>query len=161
MADASQVWTDCAKAIEGLDMTAEAQNLLMAMAKLKVPGVDMDMLVASQLRNLAALGASNRAALEGMKAVGKWQEKVLQETMKELSAAASGFAKVGAPQQMVEIEGELFKTAFETAVRDMQEFAEIVTKANREAMEALAERIPKSLDEIKRVLKGPMPPRTE
>ena len=53
------------------------------MAGLKVPGVNMDALVASQRSNLEALSAANLAAMQGVKAVGEWQVKILQETMQQ------------------------------------------------------------------------------
>jgi phasin family protein len=158
MADASQVWTDWVRAVESLDMTDETRKLLLAMAKLKIPGVDMDMLVASQLRNLAALGESNRAVLEGVKAVGKWQTELLQVTMDQLAAATAARAKVTSLQQIGATEAELAKTALETAIREMQELANIVTEANRHAVEAIAERVPKSLEDIQKILKSPTAP---
>ena len=48
---------------------------------------------------------------------------------------------------------ELAKRAFETAVKNMRELADIVNKANEEATRAIVERVPESLDEIKEVLK--------
>jgi phasin family protein len=151
---------DLEMAMRSVDFTGKAEDLFKMLAALKVPGVNMGELVASQRYNLEALTASNRAALEGFKAVGEWQVKILQETMQEMSAAMSARAKVTSPQQMVATEAELAKKAFETAVKAMRELAEIVGKANQEATDAIIRRVPKSLDEIKDVLKLPTPPKT-
>jgi len=124
-------------------------------AGLKVPGVNMDAVVAIQRENLEALSASNRAALAGMKAVGEWQVKILQETMQGLTTAISNLTKGGSPQEIAAAEAELARKAFETAVGEMRELAEIVGKANQQASEAIAKRIPASLNEIKDVLKLP------
>ena len=153
MAKPMQPMQDWGKTLASLDLTKGSEKLLNTLAGLNVPGVDMDALVASQRDNLEALGAANRAALEGAKAVGEWQARILQETMQALTAAASARAKVGTPQQMVATETELAKKAFETAVRSMRELAEIVTQANQKAADAIIKRIPESLDEIKDVLK--------
>jgi len=155
MTDMSKQMSDWLKTMGGLDMTKGSEQLLNALAGLKLPGVNMDALVASQRDNLEALSASNRAAMEGMKAVAEWQVKILQETVKELSSALGGLGKVGSPQQMVAAETDLAKKAFETAVGKMRELAEIVTKANQQATDAIVNRIPASLDEIKDVLKLP------
>ena len=56
---------------------------------------------------------------------------------------------------MIAAETDLAKKAFETAVSKMRELAEIVTKANQQATDAIVNRIPASLDEIKDVLKLP------
>lgn len=129
--------------------------MLNFIASLKLPGVNMDALVASQRDNLEALNASNQAALEGMKAVGAWQAKLLQETMRELTAAIGKLSQSGSPQQLVANESELAKKAFSTAVRQMQELTQIVIQANQQAAAAIARRIPESLGEINDVLKLP------
>ena len=153
MTNQSQPLRDWGKALASLDLTKGPEELLNRLAGLNVPGINMDALVASQRDNLEALSAANRAALEGAKAVGEWQAKILQEMMQALTAALSARAKVTSPQQMVATEAELVKKAFETAVRAMRELADIVTKANQNATDAIVKRIPESLDEIKDVLK--------
>ena len=153
MADASQPLRDWGRAIASLDLTKGAEELLNMLAQLKVPGVDMDALVASQRDNLEALGASNRAALEGMKAVAEWQKKVLKETIEEITGAVGALAKGASPPETLVAQTELANKAFEVAVRQMRELSEIVTKANKEATDAIVKRIPESLEEIKDVLK--------
>lgn len=144
---------ESAKSIVGLDLTKGTEELLNYLAALKVPGVNMDALVANQRDNLEALGVANRAAMEGIKAAAQWQMKVLHETMEELKAAIDGLAKDGSPQDMLVTEADLAKKAFETALSEMRELAEIVTNANKQATEAIVKRIPESLEEIKDVLK--------
>ena len=159
MENVSEPLRDWGKAIAGVDLTKGTEELLNILAGLKVPGVNMDALVASQRDNLEALGIANRAALDGIRAAAEWQVKILQETMQELTAAIDGLVKGGSPQQMVATETELAKKAFETAVSEMRELAEIVTEANKRASEAIVKRIPESLEEIKDVLKIPTAPR--
>ena len=157
MTDLSQQFGDWSKAIASMDVTRSNERMLDMMAALKLPGVNMDALVASQRDNLEALNASNQAALAGMKAIGEWQAKLLQETMRELTTAIGGLAQAGSPKQMVATETELAKKAFATAVGQMQELTQIVIQANQQATAAIARRIPESLGEIKDVLKLPDP----
>ena len=153
MTDATELLNDWAKAIASPDLTKGSEALLNILATLPVPGVDMDALVASQRDNLEALSASNRATLDGFKAVGEWQVKILRETMQELAAAINRLAQIDSPQQLAEMETELARNAFETAVRQMREIGQIVTDANRQAADAIVRRIPESLSEIKDVLR--------
>ncbi len=153
MADLSKLLGDWSQAIASMDVTKGSEELLNIMARLNVPGINMDAVVASQRENLEALSASNRAALAGMKAVGEWQVKILQETMQGLTTAISNLTKGGSPQEIAAAEAELARKAFETAVGEMRELAEIVGKANQQASEAIAKRIPASLNEIREVLK--------
>lgn len=155
MADLSQQLSDWTKAVASMDLTKSSEQLLNFMAGVKLPGVNMDALVASQRDNLEALNASNQAALAGMKAVAEWQGKLLQETMRELSAAIGTLSQSGSPRELVANESELAKKAFATAVRQMQELTQIVIQANQQASAEIAKRIPESLGEIKDVLKLP------
>ena len=159
MMDMSKLMTDWVKAMSSLDVTKGSEQFLNALASLNVPGVNMDALVSSQRQNVEALSAANYAAMEGIKAVGEWQMKILQETMQELTAAMGSLANIGSPQQMVAVETELAKKAFETAVSKMRELAAIMTSANEQATDAIVRRVPRSLDEIREVLKLPQPPR--
>ena len=159
MTDMSKLMTDWFKAMSSLDATKGSEQLFNALASFNVPGVNMDALVASQRQNVDALSAANYAAMDGIKAVGEWQMKILQQTMQELTAAIGSLANVGSPQQMVVVQTELAKKAFETAVSKMRELAQIVTRANQQATDAIVNRIPASLDDIREVLKLPQPPR--
>ncbi len=158
MTDISKPLSDLLKSMASLDVTKGSEQVLGFLAGLKVPGVNMDALVASQRDNLEALSASNRAAVEGVKAVGEWQMQILKETAQELTAAIGGLTKVGSPQEMIAAEADLAKKAFETAVSKMRELSEIVTRANQQATDAIVNRIPASLEEIKDVLKLPQAP---
>jgi len=158
MTDMSKQMGDWLRALSSLDPSKGSEQLLNALASLQVPGVNMDALVASQRDNLEALNAANRAAMEGVKAVGEWQLKILQETIQGMTPTVRGFAKAGSPQQLMAAETELAKKAFETAVSKMRELAEIVAKANQQATDAIVNRVPASLDEIRDVLKLPAPP---
>lgn len=155
MADISDLLSDWSKAIASMDVTKGSEQLLNLIAGLKVPGVNMDALVASQRDNLEALSTANRAALDGMKVVGEWQMKLLQETVQELRTAVDALAKSGSPQDVVAAEVELARKAFEKAVGEMRELAGIVVKANQQATTAILQRIPASLNEIRDVLKAP------
>lgn len=159
MTDMSKLITDWVKAMSSLDVTKGSEQLLNVLASLNVPGINMDALVASQRENVEALSTANRAAMEGIKAVGEWQMTIFQQTMQELTTAMGSLANVHSPQQMVAAETELAKKAFETAVSKMRELAEIVTRANQQATDAIVNRVPASLDEIREVLKLPQPPR--
>ena len=144
---------DFAKSLMDLDVTKGAEEVLNKLAQLQVPGVDMDALVASQRDNLEALSSANRAAMEGVKGVGEWQLKILSQTIDEIGKTAQEMTGVHSPQEMVVEQTELAKRAFETAVTNMRELAEILNKANENASRAIVDRVRESLEEIKEVLK--------
>jgi phasin family protein len=124
----------------------------------KLSGIDLDALVASQKKNLEALTSANRVAFEGLEAVAKQQAEILQETMNEASKVVDQLSKSGSPPDVAARQTELAKSAFERALANMRELAEMVSKANQEASNTVKSRISASLDEIKeyaRKLKSP------
>jgi phasin family protein len=153
MAKTPESLQDFAKSLTDLDMTKGAEQILNQLAELKVPGLDMDALVASQRDNLEAVVKANRAAMEGLKEVGAWQVKILKQALEDISHSATALTKVQAPQNALVEQTEVAKRVFETAVKNMRELADILHKTNEDATKVIVERVPESLDEIKEVLK--------
>lgn len=127
-------------------LVAEFQNLL---KQYKLPGVDTDALVASQKKNVEAIIAANRIAVEGMQKVAKRQAEVFQESMREAQQAVSSITKASSPQDLAAKQTDLMKTAFEKSVATMREIAEILTKTSQEATNTINARITATLEEIR------------
>jgi phasin family protein len=144
-----QSFFDVTKLLKDFDpgkVVAEFSNTL---KQYKLSGVDLDSLVASQKKNLEALTSANRVAFEGLQAVAKRQAEILQETMNEASKAVDQLSKTGSPPEIAAKQAELTKSAFERALANMRELAEMVSKANQDATNTVNARISASLDEIK------------
>ncbi len=58
-------------------------------------------------------------------------------------------SKAGSPPEVAAKQAELAKDAFERALGNMKELADMVTKANQEATSTINSRISATLDEIK------------
>jgi phasin family protein len=118
-------------------------------ADYKLPGVDMDQLLATQRKNIEALTAANQLAFEGMQAVLRRQTEILRQSMEQASSMVSELMAAGAPEDKVAKNAELAKVAFEKALANMRELAEMVAKSNAEAAEVISKRVSESLDELK------------
>jgi phasin family protein len=115
----------------------------------KLPGIEVEAVVASQRKNVEALAHASRAAFEGAQAVAKRQGEILQETMNQTAKSFGTLAEAGSPPEVAAKQAELAKEAFEKALGNMRELAETVTKAQQSAMDTISGRISQSLDEIK------------
>ena len=151
MASGSEAFFDVSKLMKEFDPTKMVGELSNMLKQYKVPGVDVDSIVASQKKNLEALTSANRVAIEGMQAVVKRQAEILQETMNEASKAVDALSKAGSPPDIAAKQAELTKDAFERALSNMRELAEMVAKSNQEATNTINSRISASLDEMKEV----------
>jgi phasin family protein len=137
--------------IPGVDMTKMFGNF-------NLPGVDLQAVMNSQRKNMEALTAANKLALEGMQAVFKRQAEILKQSIEEGSAATREVTTAGSPQASVAKQTDLAKAAFEKALSNAKELSEIVAKANGEAVELLNKRFAGMLDEFRdAVAKGKKP----
>ncbi|GAA0582392.1 phasin family protein [Caenispirillum bisanense] len=122
------------------------------MSEMKVPGVDMDAMVAAQQKNLEALTAANRLAFEGVQALMKRQTELLRQAVEESAAAASGIAGAPSPTEKLVKQTEVAKEAFERAVANAREMSELMAKSNAEVTDLLNRRFAEALDEVKGVV---------
>jgi phasin family protein len=151
MATGPEAFFDVSKLMKEFDPTKMVGELSNMLKQYRLPGVDVDSIVASQKKNLEALTSANRVAIEGMQAVVKRQAEILQETMNEASKAVDALSKAGSPPDVAAKQAELTKDAFERALSNMKELAEMVAKSNQDATSTINSRISASLDEMKEV----------
>ena len=149
MATSPEALFDVSKLIKDFDPTKMVDEFSNFLKQYKLPGVDLDMLVASQKKNLEALTSANRSAFEGLQSIAKRQAEILQETMNEASKAVDQLSKAGSPPELAAKQAELAKGAFDRALSNMRELADLVTKSHEQAMNTINSRISTSLDEIK------------
>ncbi|MGQ0664679.1 MAG: phasin family protein [Pseudomonadota bacterium] len=115
----------------------------------KPPGIDMDKMISSQRRNLEALTQANQVAVEGMQAVAKRQAEIFRQVMEESSQMAKDMLAMGSPEDKAAKHTALTKDAFQRAVSNMRELAEMVAKSNTEAFDVINKRVADSLDELR------------
>ncbi len=116
----------------------------------KIPGFDMQAFMDAQRKNIEALTAANQAAVQGMQAVAQRQAEILSQSMNEVSSIAQQLAgSASNPQEMTTKQAELARKAFEQALANMRELAEMVSKSNTETFAIINKRVTESLQELK------------
>jgi phasin family protein len=121
------------------------------MGDFKVPGVDVETIVANQRKNIDALTQANKLAFEGLQNVVKRQVEILRQTMDEVAQVSKDFSEPSSPQDKAAKQAEFAKDAFERALSNARELAEMIAKANSEAFDLLNKRFTQSLDEAREV----------
>ena len=119
------------------------------MAEFKIPGVDVDSVLATQQKNIQAVTAANQLAFEGMQAVFRRQSEILRQTVEQTTAMVSELMAAGSPEEKVAKQADLVKSAYEKALANMRELAELVARSNTEAAEVISKRVSESLEELK------------
>ena len=143
----TQVQAQAQKAAEEFGRMFSAMPSLPAMPTM--PGVpDMSGWTATVQRNLEALAAANRIALEGAQAVARRQLEIVQQTIGELTETLKTLATTGG-KGLAAPQAEAVKDAYTRAVAHSKELADLMQRANAEAVEVLHKRVAEALDEAK------------
>jgi len=118
-------------------------------SEFKVPGFDIQSLVATQRRNIEAVSHANQLAIEGVQAVMRRQGEILRQMVEESTSSLKDLMATGAPEAKIAQQTDLVKSAFEKALANLRELTEMVAKSNTEAADVLTKRIGESLTELK------------
>jgi phasin family protein len=118
----------------------------------KMPGLDTQALLDAQRKNIEAITAANKLAFEGAQAMARRQAEILTGTMSEMQKAMQELNASGAPEEKIAKQADTAKRAFETAISNIRELAEMGAKSNTEALDVLNKRVSESMEEVKSVL---------
>lgn len=140
---------DMTKVLEAFDPSKFAGEFAKMAERYHVPGFDVEALGESHRRNVEALTAANRAAVDGVRALAKRQAAILQETLDATKDAFGQLGKSGTPQEAAAKHAAIAKEVFETAVANAQELSEMLAKSSAETADVITGRIAEGLDEIK------------
>lgn len=125
-------------------------DMMKMLADFRLPGMpDVEALASAQRRNFEALSAANKVALEGAQAVARRHMEILQQSMSEMTQAMQSMAGASDPQARATKQAEMLKGAYERAVGNMREVAELIQKSNGEALSVLNQRFTEAMDEVK------------
>ena len=132
------------------------EEMMRAFTSMKMPGMpDFQAFADAQKRNLEALTTANKLALEGAQAVGRRNMEIIQQVMSEMTQAMQSLSVTeGSPNAKAAQQAELMRTAYERAVANMQEIAELIQKSNGEAVGVLNRRFAEALEEVKDLVKS-------
>ena len=91
------------------------------MAEFKLPGVDMETVLATQRKNIEALTKANQLAIEGLQTVARRQAEILRAGFEEASALAREMFQKQSPEDLVTKQTDAAKHALEKAFGNARE----------------------------------------
>ena len=125
-------------------------DMATAFPKMDVPA-DLEAFFAPVRKNVEAVAAANKVALEGVKAVLKRQGEILNDLAADAATLVQD-AKDSAgadPQDLAAKNVETAKLALNDAVANTRELGEMLAKSQEEAFDVINVRLAESLDEVK------------
>ena len=121
------------------------------MEQFKLPGVDIPAIVEARRKDIEALTEANRIAFEGMQALAQKQAEILQKSMQQAQAAMQNMSP-GQPGATGGNQAELIQQAFQTALANMRELAEMAGKSQKQAMEVVGKRVQENIEDAKKLM---------
>ena len=114
----------------------------------RVPGLDVKAIMDSQRKNMEALAQATRVAAQGATDVSQKQAEIVRTAVQEAMSMA-GSLKAADPVATAKAQQVFINKAFETAVANARELAEMVTQSNRDAYQVIERRTKESLEELR------------
>lgn len=128
---------------------AKLMDVSKLMSDYKVPGLDIDALLATQRKNIEALTAATQLGFEGMQAVLRRQAEIMRQSVEQTSTMVNELLVAGTPEDKVAKQADLVKLAFERSLANVRELSALLAKSGTEASDVITKRIGESLDELK------------
>jgi phasin family protein len=122
----------------------------------RIPGLDVETIVAIQRKNLEAFTQANQLAAEGARVIAQRQAEIIQQAVEQASAMFRDLTQAGAPEERVVKNVEVAKQAFEQSMANARELTELATKTNTETFNLVSKRFTERLDEVRDYAKKQM-----
>ena len=114
----------------------------------KLPGIDLNALMEARRKDIDALAAANRTALEGIQSLNQKQAEILRATMDQLQS----IVKTAAGSATSARTGEIVQQALQKAFLSMRELAEVAYKSQSDAFAVVSQRAQENIQEVKGLL---------
>ena len=115
----------------------------------KMPSFDFAAMQEAQRKNVAALIEANKTAVAGYQALYKRQAEIFEAAMAEAKDKMSELQGQPMTTEAATANMETMKAAFEKALTNMKEMAEMAQSANTDAFEIIKARTEEAFAEIK------------
>lgn len=119
---------------------------------MKVPGFDMEALLANQKKNLDALNEAGKLAMSGAQSLATRQGEMFKQNLEQFQQIATDLASVKDPQEFGTKQAAVAQKLFEQAVANMKEMSESVSEASSESFAVISKRAQENLDALAKVV---------
>jgi phasin family protein len=140
-------------------MTQAGQSLIDTFKKfgtdLGLPKVDVEKIVETHRKNIEAMGRSAEIVSTGATSIAAKQRELMEAVFTEISAAAKEFKPVGDRAEAIAKHAEFAKKAFELAVNNTRDIAELANKSATEVSQVFQDRLKDTVEQIRGSVQRP------
>jgi len=116
----------------------------------KLPGIDLNAVMEARRKDIEALAAANRTALEGIQSLSQKQAEILRTTMDQLQSLVKQMTTTGSATSAST--REVVQQAVQKAFESMRELAETAYKSQSDAFGVVSHRVQENIQEVKALL---------
>ena len=127
-------------------------DLTKMVEQFKVPGLDMAPIIEARRKDMDALIEANKATFEAMQAVARKQTEIMTQAMQGIQDSAQALTAGGLGAPDLANQAELARNAYQKALADMKELAEMARKSQVDSMTGITQRANQSLAEMKKLM---------
>ena len=140
----------------GQAQSASANSLFGDFSKLieqfKLPGIDVHLMMEARRKDLEALAAANRTAVEGVQALGRKQTEILRTTLEEVQSLVKHLTPAGSGGSSASAT-EVVQQALQKTFTNMRELAESAYKSQSDAFAIVNQRVQENIREVESLLR--------
>lgn len=114
---------------------------------------DLQAFMDTQRKNIQALSEAQQATVEGMQILAQRQAEILSQMVEDNSSLAKEALSEGTPEDKIAKNADLFKSAYERSIKNLEEMSDLINKSNHQATAIINKRVSASLNEIKAAVK--------
>lgn len=118
-------------------------------ADFKMPVVNVETMVETTRKNVAALTTANTTAVESIKTIAQRQGDMVRAAMEDLSKHGSEVLAAATFEEKAIKQIDFVKKSYETAIANSKELADLFGKYQAEAFAPLSQRVSEITDEVK------------
>ncbi|MBS0538612.1 MAG: phasin family protein [Proteobacteria bacterium] len=118
-------------------------------AEFKVPAVDVETFVETGRKNFAFMTSAGTAAVEQIKTIATRQGDMIRAAVEDFSKHGSDVMSAATVEEKAAKQIDFVKKSYEAAVSNTKELADLYTKGQTEAFEALSARVAELTEEVK------------
>jgi phasin family protein len=144
--DSSEAPAKAATKSSGLPSLGDLGKLV---EKFKVPGIDIGAIVDAQRKDMEALAEANKQAYEGIKALAKRRNEILQEALAQWQEAM----KDATGKDALSRNAERAKKGVQQAIANFRELAEMEAQSRSKAWKVLQDRFQENVTNLQKLLK--------
>jgi phasin family protein len=134
-------------------MAESAQSLMEMLKKLgsdlRLPQLDVEKLIEGHRKNIDALVRSAQVASEGAKSVADKQREIIEAAFSEAAAMVRDYKAPGSPQEALERQTEFARKAFDVAIQNTRDTADLAKKSTAEATRIIQDRLREGMEELR------------